>query len=50
MDKTYKIHAWILADTKENECHKYFSCKTKIGFYIKLFYCKLVYDYIDTIV
>ncbi len=42
-----RIHAWLLADTEANECHNYFTCRTRLGFRIRLLYCRLFYDYIE---
>lgn len=41
------IHAWILAPTKRDEDHHYFRCKSAFGFWLKLLYCKIFFDYIE---
>lgn len=43
-----RIHAWLLAPNEKEECHKYFYCRTKVGFCLRLFWCKIFYDYIET--
>lgn len=43
----YKIHAWILAPTEKDECHKFYSRKTKTGLILTLLYCRFFYDYIE---
>lgn len=43
-----RIHAWLLAPNEKEASHKYFYCRTKIGFRLRLFWCKIFYDYIET--